>query len=147
LFTGREWIGEIGIYDYRNRIYSPELGRFLQTDPIRFEAGDVNLYRYVFNSSVDYFDSFGTDHKKKRQSTGKLTGSKKQKHDKSSPGARPKGGARGNRKKPHFTPVGLAIGVLDDFFEGECPKGQYWRIIEIDDCGVPIYGCTGNLSA
>jgi RHS repeat-associated protein len=59
LFTGREWIGEIGIYDYRNRIYWPELGRFLQTDPIRFEAGDVNLYRYVFNNSVNWVDPEG----------------------------------------------------------------------------------------
>jgi RHS repeat-associated protein len=59
LFTGREWIGEIGIYDYRNRIYSPELGRFLQTDPIRFGAGDVNLYRYVGNSPIDWVDEQG----------------------------------------------------------------------------------------
>jgi RHS repeat-associated protein len=59
LFTGREWNGEIGIYDYRNRIYSPELGRFLQTDPIRFEAGDVNLYRYVSNNPVKWIDAFG----------------------------------------------------------------------------------------
>jgi RHS repeat-associated protein len=61
LFTGREWIGEIGIYDYRNRIYSPELGRFLQTDPIRFDAGDVNLYRYVGNDSVTKVDPYGLE--------------------------------------------------------------------------------------
>jgi RHS repeat-associated protein len=59
LFTGREWIGEIGIYDYRNRIYSPELGRFLQTDPIRFDAGDVNLYRYVSNNPMNWVDPDG----------------------------------------------------------------------------------------
>jgi RHS repeat-associated protein len=59
LFTGREWIGEIGIYDYRNRIYSPELGRFLQTDPIRFEAGDVNFYRYVSNNPLNKIDPTG----------------------------------------------------------------------------------------
>ena len=34
MFTGREWIAELGIYDYRNRMYLPELGRFLQVDPI-----------------------------------------------------------------------------------------------------------------
>ena len=36
LFTGREYLPELGLYDYRHRIYSPDLGRFLQTDPIRF---------------------------------------------------------------------------------------------------------------
>ena len=60
-FTGREWIQEIGIYDYRNRVYSAELGRFLQTDPIRFEAGDMNLYRYVGNNSALKIDSLGLE--------------------------------------------------------------------------------------
>ncbi len=59
LFTGRELIGATGIYDYRNRVYSPVLGRFLQTDPIRFSAGDVNLYRYVGNDPVNYVDGLG----------------------------------------------------------------------------------------
>jgi RHS repeat-associated protein len=63
LFTGREWIGEIGLYDYRNRVYSPELGRFLQTDPIRFEAGDVNLYRYVGNRASISSDPLGLEEK------------------------------------------------------------------------------------
>ncbi len=59
LFTGREWIGELGLYDYRNRIYSPTLGRFLQTDPIRFSAGDANLYRYVLNGPGLWRDPLG----------------------------------------------------------------------------------------
>jgi RHS repeat-associated protein len=59
LFTGREWLGQAGIYDYRNRVYSASLGRFLQTDPIRFEAGDANIYRYVGNSAVNWRDPLG----------------------------------------------------------------------------------------
>jgi RHS repeat-associated protein len=59
LFTGRELIPETALYDYRNRTYSPTLGRFLQTDPIRFSAGDVNLYRYVFNDPVNAVDPLG----------------------------------------------------------------------------------------
>jgi RHS repeat-associated protein len=59
LFTGREWLGQAGIYDYRNRVYSAQIGRFLQTDPIRFEAGDVNLYRYVGNGPVNWVDPEG----------------------------------------------------------------------------------------
>ena len=54
LFTGREYISQIGVYDYRNRVYSPTLGRFLQTDPIRFNAGDVNIYRYCGNDPTDW---------------------------------------------------------------------------------------------
>ena len=43
LFTGREYIAEIGLYVYRNRVYSPGLGSFLQTDPIKFQAGHINI--------------------------------------------------------------------------------------------------------
>jgi RHS repeat-associated protein len=39
LFTGREWLSQVGLYDYRNRVYSAQIGRFLQTDPILFAAG------------------------------------------------------------------------------------------------------------
>ena len=49
LFTGREWIKELRLYDYRARMYQPELGRFLQPDPQEFAAGDYNLYRYCHN--------------------------------------------------------------------------------------------------
>lgn len=59
LFTGREWISELKFYDYRNRVYSTALGRFLQTDPIRFEARDANLYRYVNNSPASNNDPYG----------------------------------------------------------------------------------------
>lgn len=59
LFTGREFIAETGLYDYRNRVYQPEIGKFMQTDPIRFDAGDVNLYRYVGNNPVTWIDPFG----------------------------------------------------------------------------------------
>jgi RHS repeat-associated protein len=59
LFTGREWLSQVGLYDYRNRVYSAQIGRFLQTDPIRFAAGDVNLYRYVSNNPVNLWDPWG----------------------------------------------------------------------------------------
>jgi RHS repeat-associated protein len=59
LFTGREWLAALSLYDYRNRTYSAELGRFLQTDPIGFSAGDVNLYRYVANDPVNSVDPSG----------------------------------------------------------------------------------------
>jgi RHS repeat-associated protein len=59
LFTGREWLSELRTYDYRNRMFQPELGRFLQPDPMQFKAGDYNLYRYCHNDPVNHFDPFG----------------------------------------------------------------------------------------
>src|SRR5947209_10496889 len=61
LFTGREWLGDLGVYDYRNRLYQPELGRFLQPDPKEFTAGDYNLYRYCHNDPVNKTDPFGLE--------------------------------------------------------------------------------------
>ena len=63
LFTGREYLAEIALYDYRHRIYSPSLGRFLQTDPLRFDAEDVNLYRFVKNNLSNWIDSDGREAK------------------------------------------------------------------------------------
>jgi RHS repeat-associated protein len=59
LFTGREWLSQVGLYDYRNRVYSAQIGRFLQTDPIRFAAGDVNIYRYCGNDPANSVDPMG----------------------------------------------------------------------------------------
>jgi RHS repeat-associated protein len=59
LFTGREWIPDLKLYDYRNRMYQPELGRFLQPDPKEFAAGDYNLYRYCHNDPVNKSDPMG----------------------------------------------------------------------------------------
>jgi RHS repeat-associated protein len=59
MFTGREYIPQFGLYDYRNRVYSPVYGRFLQTDPIRFQGGDGNIYRYCGNNPINYTDPDG----------------------------------------------------------------------------------------
>jgi RHS repeat-associated protein len=71
LFTGRDWLAELGLYDYRNRVYSPDLARFLQTDPIRFSAGDVNLYRYVGNNPINRWYSMGLSQESEKNSTEK----------------------------------------------------------------------------
>jgi RHS repeat-associated protein len=52
LFTGQQWYSELGLYDLRNRFYSPDIGRFLQPDAIGFKGDAANLYRYCVNNPV-----------------------------------------------------------------------------------------------
>jgi RHS repeat-associated protein len=58
LYTGREFEEDTGLYYYRARDYSPDLGRFLQTDPSGFNGGG-HLYAYVSNHPVNLVDPFG----------------------------------------------------------------------------------------
>jgi hypothetical protein len=44
---------------YRARYYDPGVGRFISEDPIGFDGGDTNLYRYVGNSPLNFIDPFG----------------------------------------------------------------------------------------
>ena len=59
LYTGREYDAETGLYHYRHRYYHAELGRFVSRDPIEYDGGDPNLYRYVFNNPTNAFDPSG----------------------------------------------------------------------------------------
>jgi RHS repeat-associated protein len=58
LFQGRDRDPDTGLYNFRNRYYSPSLGRFLQVDPVRTLAG-INLYRFARNNPVIWKDSLG----------------------------------------------------------------------------------------
>lgn len=59
LFTGREFDSETGLYYYRARYYDQTTGRFLSEDPIGFNGGDSNLYRYVLNNPRNLTDPLG----------------------------------------------------------------------------------------
>jgi RHS repeat-associated protein len=59
-YTGQAWLPEIGMYYYRARMYSPTLGRFLQSDPIGY-GGGMNLYAYASGDPVNFTDPLGLD--------------------------------------------------------------------------------------
>ncbi|MGZ3145194.1 RHS repeat-associated core domain-containing protein [Lentzea chajnantorensis] len=58
-FTGRQDDGT-GLLQYRERYYSPALGRFISEDPIGYQGGG-NLYAYVGNSPANATDPNGTN--------------------------------------------------------------------------------------
>ena len=57
-FSTKPWIAALGVYDYGERMYSPELRRWLSRDPIG-EDGGVNLYAMCGNDAVNGVDPLG----------------------------------------------------------------------------------------
>jgi RHS repeat-associated protein len=59
-YTARERHVASGLYYYRARFYDPQLGRFMNQDPIGI-LGGVNLYAYASNGPVNWRDPLGLE--------------------------------------------------------------------------------------
>jgi RHS repeat-associated protein len=58
-WTGRQLDVETGLQYNRARWYDSLTGRWISQDPMGFDAGDSNLYRYVKNQAIDATDPSG----------------------------------------------------------------------------------------
>ncbi len=57
-YTGQQILPEAKLYYYKARVYDPNLGIFLQTDPIGTKD-DLNLYAYVKEDPINHSDPDG----------------------------------------------------------------------------------------
>lgn len=73
-FTGQRYDSELGLYYFRHRYMSPQLGRFLQPDPLGYTSTDFNLYSYGSNSPLKYIDPFGLSSYENAQNMKMLRG-------------------------------------------------------------------------
>ncbi len=58
-FAGGIYDPDTGLVRFGARDYDPMVGRWTAKDPIRFDGGDSNLYRYVLDDSVNLVDPIG----------------------------------------------------------------------------------------
>jgi RHS repeat-associated protein len=58
-FTGKPFDHDTNLQNNINRWYEAGTGKWLSTDPIGFDGGDGNLYRYVGNGPVNAVDATG----------------------------------------------------------------------------------------
>jgi RHS repeat-associated protein len=66
-YTGQYWLGD-HLHYYKARMYEARLGRFLQPDPIGYEAG-MNLYAYVGGDPVNFTDPLGLEEEPEQEIT------------------------------------------------------------------------------
>lgn len=60
-FAGGHYDQDTKLVRFGVRDYDAVSGRWTAKDPIRFGAGDTNLYAYVSNDPINFIDVYGTD--------------------------------------------------------------------------------------
>ena|GEM_PF-5075860 len=60
MWTGQRCNHEVGLYHFYARSYSPDLGRWLQRDPLGYVDG-ANLHEYVASDPLGWIDSLGLE--------------------------------------------------------------------------------------
>jgi RHS repeat-associated protein len=73
-FTGREFDAETGLQYNLARYYAAADGRWTSQDPLGFEGGDLNVYRYVNNSPICDSDPTGLKYELSYKSVAPPTG-------------------------------------------------------------------------
>jgi RHS repeat-associated protein len=58
-FPGQYYDAESGLHQNWFRDYQPNLGRYVEADPIGLRGGDLNLFGYAKNNPVYYYDLVG----------------------------------------------------------------------------------------
>lgn len=62
-YAGKQFDEATGLQLHLNRWYDPNLGKWISQDPIGFDGGDANLYRYVGNRPTMATDPSGLQNK------------------------------------------------------------------------------------
>ncbi|WP_341939706.1 RHS repeat domain-containing protein [Marinimicrobium sp. C2-29] len=60
-FAGGLHDADTGLVRFGFRDYDPEAGRWTARDPIGFDGGDTNLYGYVLNNPISFYDLDGLE--------------------------------------------------------------------------------------
>ncbi len=60
-FQGMRYDPTSGLYESLGRRHSPTLQRWISIDPLRYGAGDADLYRFVGNGPIDRTDPSGLE--------------------------------------------------------------------------------------
>ncbi len=58
-FAGGIYDQHTGLVRFGVRDYDPQTGRWTVKDPILFGGGQANLYAYVFNNPINFYDPYG----------------------------------------------------------------------------------------
>ncbi len=81
-WTGREYDAETKLQYNRARYYDAATGRWMSQDPLGFDAGDSNLYRYASNKPTTLTDPSGLLWTPRNTWENHLTGATKKKWEK-----------------------------------------------------------------